>query len=143
MFMGEYHHNIDTKGRIIVPSKFRDGLGTTFILTRGLDKCLFGYPLEEWKILEDKLKSLPLTKKDARSFTRFFFAGAIECEVDKQGRINISAPLLQYAGLEKECVVIGVSNRVEIWSKTGWEEVFSDSEESFADIAENLIGFDI
>jgi MraZ protein len=143
MFMGEYHHNIDTKGRIIVPSKFRDGLGTTFILTRGLDKCLFGYPLDEWKTLEDKLKSLPLTKKDARSFTRFFFAGAIECEVDKQGRINISAPLLQYAGLEKECVVIGVSNRVEIWSKSGWEEVFSDSEESFADIAENLIGFDI
>ncbi|MBM7659465.1 MraZ protein [Bacillus mesophilus] len=143
MFMGEYHHNIDTKGRIIVPSKFRDGLGTTFILTRGLDKCLFGYPLDEWKTLEEKLKSLPLTKKDARSFTRFFFSGAIECEVDKQGRINISAPLLQYAGLEKECVVIGVSNRVEIWSKSGWEEVFSDSEESFADIAENLIGFDI
>lgn len=141
--MGEYHHNIDTKGRIIVPSKFRDGLGTTFILTRGLDKCLFGYPLDEWKTLEEKLKSLPLTKKDARSFTRFFFSGAIECEVDKQGRINISAPLLQYAGLEKECVVIGVSNRVEIWSKSGWEEVFSDSEESFADIAENLIGFDI
>jgi MraZ protein len=143
MFMGEYHHNIDTKGRIIVPSKFRDGLGTTFILTRGLDKCLFGYPFEEWKILEDKLKTLPLTKKDARAFTRFFFAGAIECEVDKQGRINISAPLLQYAGLEKECVVIGVSNRIEVWSKDSWEGFFSDSEGSFADIAENLIGFDI
>ncbi|WP_246940207.1 division/cell wall cluster transcriptional repressor MraZ [Bacillus pinisoli] len=143
MFMGEYHHNIDAKGRIIVPSKFRDGLGTTFILTRGLDKCLFGYPLEEWKTLEDKLKTLPLTKKDARAFTRFFFAGAIECEVDKQGRINISTPLLQYAGLEKECVVIGVSNRVEIWSKSGWEDFFSESEESFADLAENLIDFDI
>ncbi len=143
MFMGEYHHSIDAKGRIIVPSKFRDDLGTTFILTRGLDKCLFGYPLEEWKILEDKLKALPLTKKDARAFIRFFFAGAIECEVDKQGRINISAPLVQYAGLEKECVVIGVSNRIEVWSKDGWEDVFSDSEESFAEIAENLIGFDI
>lgn len=143
MFMGEYHHNIDTKGRIIVPSKFRDGLGTTFILTRGLDKCLFGYPKEEWSILEEKLKALPLTKKDARSFTRFFFAGAIECEVDKQGRINISAPLLQYAGLEKECVVIGVSNRIEVWSKENWEGFFSDSEESFGEIAENLIGFDI
>ncbi|KAA0548034.1 division/cell wall cluster transcriptional repressor MraZ [Bacillus sp. BGMRC 2118] len=143
MFMGEYHHNIDTKGRIIVPSKFRDDLGTTFIVTRGLDKCLFGYPLDEWKILEEKLKALPLTKKDARSFTRFFFAGAIECEVDKQGRINISAPLLQYAGLEKECVVIGVSNRIEIWSKDSWEGFFSDSEESFAEIAENLEGFDI
>ena len=143
MFMGEYHHNIDTKGRIIVPSKFRDDLGTTFILTRGLDKCLFGYPLNEWSILEEKLKALPLTKKDARSFTRFFFAGAIECEVDKQGRINISAPLLQYAGLEKECVVIGVSNRIEVWSKENWEGFFSDSEESFAEIAENLIDFDI
>jgi MraZ protein len=143
MFMGEYHHNIDAKGRIIVPSKFRDGLGTTFILTRGLDKCLFGYALSEWGILEEKLKALPLTKKDARAFTRFFFAGAIECEVDKQGRINISAPLLQYAGLEKECVVIGVSNRIEIWSKENWEGFFSDSEDSFAEIAENLIGFDI
>jgi MraZ protein len=143
MFMGEYHHNIDIKGRIIVPSKFRDGLGTTFILTRGLDKCLFGYPFDEWKILEDKLKTLPLTKKDARAFTRFFFAGATECEVDKQGRINISTPLLQYAGLEKECVVIGVSNRIEVWSKVSWEGFFSDSEGSFADIAENLIGFDI
>jgi MraZ protein len=143
MFMGEYHHNIDNKGRIIVPSKFRDDLGEMFIITRGLDQCLFGYPLTEWKQLEEKLKGLPLTKKDARAFTRFFFSGATESELDKQGRINIPAPLLQYAKLEKECVVLGVSNRIEIWSKQIWEDYFSQSEDSFAEIAENMIGFDI
>ncbi|MBM7692371.1 MraZ protein [Peribacillus deserti] len=143
MFMGEYHHNIDNKGRIIVPAKFRDGLGEEFVLTRGLDQCLFGYPLEEWKQLEEKLKALPLTKKDARAFTRFFFSGASECELDKQGRINIPAPLTSYAQLEKECVVLGVSNRIEIWSKPLWEDYFTNSEDSFAEIAENMIGFDI
>lgn len=143
MFMGEYHHNVDIKGRLIVPAKFRDHLGDTFVLTRGLDQCLFGYPLDEWKILEDKLKSLPLTKKDARAFTRFFFSGATECELDKQGRINITTPLLQYAKLEKECVIVGVSNRIEIWSKPLWEDFFAQSEDSFAEIAENMIGFDI
>ncbi|MBI0578391.1 MULTISPECIES: division/cell wall cluster transcriptional repressor MraZ [Bacillaceae] len=143
MFMGEYHHSIDNKGRIIVPSKFRDDLGEMFIITRGLDQCLFGYPLTEWKVIEEKLKGLPLTKKDARAFTRFFFSGATESELDKQGRINIPAPLLQYAKLEKECVVLGVSNRIEIWSKQIWEDYFVQSEDSFAEIAENMIGFDI
>lgn len=143
MFMGEYHHTVDMKGRMIIPAKFRDNLGETFVLTRGLDQCLFGYPQSEWKILEEKLKTLPLTKKDARAFTRFFFSGAIECELDKQGRVNIASPLLSYAGLEKECVVLGVSNRIEIWSKDKWEEYFAASEESFSDIAENMIGFDI
>ncbi|WP_042356344.1 division/cell wall cluster transcriptional repressor MraZ [Bacillus rubiinfantis] len=143
MFMGEYHHNIDNKGRLIVPSKFREDLGDTFIITRGLDQCLFGYPLSEWKLLEEKLKALPLTKKDARAFTRFFFSGATESELDKQGRINISSPLLQYAKLDKECVILGVSNRIEIWSKQIWEDYFIQSEESFAEIAENMIGFDI
>ncbi|MEH7011916.1 division/cell wall cluster transcriptional repressor MraZ [Neobacillus niacini] len=143
MFMGEYHHSIDNKGRMIVPSKFRDELGEMFIITRGLDQCLFGYPLTEWALIEEKLKGLPLTKKDARAFTRFFFSGATESELDKQGRINIPAPLLQYAKLEKECVVLGVSNRIEIWSKQIWENYFTESEESFAEIAENMIGFDI
>jgi MraZ protein len=141
--MGEYHHNVDTKGRLIVPAKFRDSLGETFILTRGLDQCLFGYPLSEWKLLEEKLKALPLTKKDARAFTRFFFSGAAECELDKQGRINISSHLLQYGKIDKECVIVGVSNRIEIWSKQLWEDFFAESEESFAEIAENMIGFDI
>jgi MraZ protein len=141
--MGEFQHNIDTKGRIIVPSKFREGLGENFVVTRGLDKCLFAYPMDEWKSLEEKLKNLPLTKKDARAFTRFFFSGAVECEVDKQGRINIPQPLRNYAVLEKECVVIGVSNRIEFWASENWEDYFTESEESFAEIAENLMDFDI
>ncbi|WP_077325996.1 division/cell wall cluster transcriptional repressor MraZ [Virgibacillus siamensis] len=143
MFMGEFQHNIDTKGRIIVPAKFREGLGDNFVVTRGLDKCLFAYPMDEWKALEEKLKKLPLTKKDARAFTRFFFSGAVECEVDKQGRINIPQPLRSYAALNKECVVIGVSNRIEFWANENWEDYFSDSEESFSEIAENLMDFDI
>lgn len=141
--MGEYQHTIDSKGRLIVPAKFREGLGEKFVLTRGLDQCLFGYPLSEWKVIEEKLKALPLTKKDARAFTRFFFSSAIECEMDKQGRINIAAPLLAYAKLEKECVVIGVSSRIEIWSKQNWEQYVAEQEESFEEIAENMIDFDI
>ncbi|HLR16228.1 MAG TPA: division/cell wall cluster transcriptional repressor MraZ [Bacillota bacterium] len=143
MFMGEYQHNIDTKGRMIVPAKFREELGERFIVTRGLDTCLFIYPMDEWKILEQKMKNLPLTKKDARAFTRFFFSGAVECEVDKQGRINIPQPLRTYATLEKECVVIGVSNRLELWQADLWNEYITDSEQSFAEIAENLLDFDI
>ncbi|AUJ62252.1 division/cell wall cluster transcriptional repressor MraZ [Bacillus velezensis] len=143
MFMGEYQHTIDTKGRMIVPAKFREGLGEQFVLTRGLDQCLFGYPMNEWKLIEEKLKALPLTKKDARAFTRFFFSGATECELDKQGRVNIASSLLNYAKLEKECVVIGVSNRIELWSKVIWEQYTEEQEDSFAEIAENMIGFDI
>lgn len=141
--MGEFQHNIDEKGRIIVPAKFRESLGDTFVITRGLDRCLFAYPMDEWKILEKKLKRLPLTKKDARAFTRFFFSGAVECSIDKQGRINIPSPLRTYASLEKVCVVIGVSNRIEFWSKDLWQEYFLASEQSFVDIAENLLDFDI
>ncbi len=141
--MGEYHHTIDIKGRMIVPSKFREGLGETFVITRGLDQCLFGYPMSEWQVIEEKLKALPLTKKDARAFTRFFFSGATECELDKQGRVNIATPLLQYAKLEKECVVIGVSNRIELWSKSIWETYVAEQEDSFEEIAENMIDFDI
>lgn len=143
MFMGEYQHNIDAKGRMIVPAKFREGLGSTFVITRGLDECLFVYPMDEWQILEEKLKKLPLTKKDARAFTRFFFSGAMECEVDRQGRINIPQPLRTYAKLDKKCTVIGVSNRVEVWSSDTWEDYMDTSEESFAEIAENLMDFDI
>ncbi len=141
--MGEYQHNIDTKGRIIVPSKFRDGLGEQFVITRGLDQCLFAYPMNEWHQLEEKLKKLPLTKKDARAFTRFFFSGAVECELDKQGRINIPAPLRKYASIEKECAVIGVSNRVEFWADDKWNDFVDVSEESFAEIAENMMDFDL
>lgn len=142
MFMGEYKHNIDTKGRVIVPAKFRDALGEVFVVTRGLDQCLFAYPMTEWRLLENKLKKLPLTKKDARAFTRFFFSGAVECEVDKQGRINLPAPLRKYANLERGCAVIGVSNRVEFWAEENWTSYVEESEESFAEIAENMLDID-
>ncbi|WP_077614481.1 division/cell wall cluster transcriptional repressor MraZ [Caenibacillus caldisaponilyticus] len=143
MFMGEYQHTIDEKGRIIIPSKFREELGQTFVLTRGLDQCVFGYPMDEWKQLEQKLKALPFTKKDARAFTRFFFSGASESQLDKQGRVNISPPLREYAKLEKECVIIGVSNRIEIWNKSIWESYYEASEASFGEIAESLLDFDL
>ncbi len=112
MFKGEFHHSIDAKGRLIIPAKLREQLGETFVLTRGIDRCLFGYPLKEWQLLEEKLKALPLTKKDARAFMRFFFSGANDCELDKQGRVNIPSTLSEYARLGKECVILGVSNRI-------------------------------
>lgn len=142
MFMGEYQHSVDAKGRLIVPAKFREALGEAFVVTRGLDNCLFGYPMNEWRKLEEKLKDLPMTKKDTRAFARFFFSGATEVEIDKQGRINIPTTLMQHAHLVKECVVLGVSNRIEIWAKDAWEAYFSESEQSFNEIAENMIGFD-
>jgi MraZ protein len=141
MFMGEYQHSVDEKGRMIVPAKFRDTLGQTFIITRGLDNCLFIYPNEEWSVLEQKLKALPLMKSDARAFTRFFFSGATECELDKQGRVNIPNNLREHAKLDKECIVIGVSNRVEIWSKETWDSYAKQSEDSFNEIAEKLVDF--
>lgn len=142
MFMGEYQHSVDEKGRMIIPAKFRDTLGTTFVMTRGLDNCLFIYPMDEWKVLEQKLKSLPLMKSDARAFTRFFFSGATECELDKQGRVNIPGNLRDHAKLDASAVVIGVSNRVEVWSKEIWEQYAQSSEESFNEIAEKLVDFD-
>ncbi|MFD1955202.1 division/cell wall cluster transcriptional repressor MraZ [Paenibacillus thailandensis] len=142
MFMGEYQHSIDDKGRLIIPSKFREGLGASFIATRGLDNCLFVYPMNEWAVLEQKLKTLPLMKSDARAFTRFFFSGATECELDKQGRVNIPAHLREYAKLDKDCMVLGVSSRVEIWSKETWSSYYEQSEQTFNEIAEKLVDFD-
>ena len=137
MLIGEDSHSIDSKGRIIVPSKFRTELGERFIITKGFDGCLYGYSLEEWKTIEEKIKTLPLvTGKDARNFTRFFFSSAIECELDSQGRILISQGLREFAGLEKDIVTIGVSSRIEIWSKSKWEE-YNNSQDS-DDIAEKM-----
>lgn len=141
MLIGEYSHNMDAKGRIIMPAKFRDEIGPVFVLTRGLDGCLFGYPMEQWEILQEKMKQLPLSKKDARSFVRFFYSAAIEAEVDKQGRINIPQTLKDYAKIEKECRIVGVSDRIEIWSNAKWEKFAEAAEESFEDIAENMIDF--
>lgn len=142
MFMGEHVHTIDLKGRIIIPAKFREHLNDGFILTRGMDGCLFGYPPQEWIQFEEKLKKLSIAKKDARAFTRFFFSGATEVKIDKQGRINIPTTLRQHAALEKECVIIGVSNRIEIWAQDRWDEYFTMSEDAFNDIAENLFDFE-
>ena len=122
MFMGEYSHSIDEKGRLIIPSKFRFELGETFVLTRGLDGCLCVYPQAEWNILESKLRALPLTNKNARTITRFLVSGAATCELDKQGRILVPAALREYAGLEKEVVVTGNLERIEIWDKAKWDE---------------------
>lgn len=141
MLMGEYRHNIDTKGRMIVPSRLREELGEEFVLTRGLDGCLFGYPMSEWQNLESKLNEMPLAKKDARTFVRFFYSAATECELDKQGRINIPSTLRNYAALTKECVVIGVSNRIEIWDEERWQEFSEAAEENFDEIAESMIDF--
>lgn len=138
MFMGEYHHNIDDKGRIIIPVKFRYELGEKFIITKGLEGCLFVYSQYEWDTIITKLKSLPFTKKDARTFMRFFISSATECEFDRQGRINITSPLAAYADLTKECVVIGVNDRLEIWSKARFEELINVNEEQLSDIADNL-----
>lgn len=141
MLMGEYQHNIDAKGRLIVPSKFREELGEKFVVTRGMDGCLFGYPLNEWSQLEAKLQEMPLAKKDARTFVRFFYSAATECEIDKQGRINIPANLRTHAILEKGCVVIGVSNRIEIWSDERWHAFSDEAEENFDELAETMIDF--
>ena len=141
MFIGEYAHSIDAKGRLIMPAKFREELGITFIVTKGLDGCLFVYSKNEWAQLEEKLKTLPFTSKDARSFNRFFFAGAIECEVDKQGRILISQNLRDYANLSKDVIIIGVSTRIEIWDKDLYEEFREQSMEASCADAMELLRF--
>ena len=138
MFMGEYHHSIDDKGRIIMPSKFRYDLGETFVITRGIDSCLFVYPKETWNRLTEKLNELSFTKKDVRSFQRFFLSAATICEFDKQGRINITSPLAGYADLTKECVVIGVNDRIEIWSKGNFDKFLNENINNVSEIAEHL-----
>ena len=138
MFIGEYQHAIDSKNRMIIPTKFRDELGGQLIITKGLDGCLYIYTLSEWKVMEEKLKKLPLTSKDARAFVRFFFSGANEITIDKQGRALIPQNLCEYAALKKEIVSIGVSNRIEIWAKDKWDE-YNDSDINFDEIAEKMM----
>lgn len=141
MFMGEYNHTVDAKGRLIVPSKFREQLGEEFVVTKGLDGCLFVYENSEWKALEEKLHALPLTNANARKFSRFFLAGATACEVDKQGRILLPAVLRDFAKIDKDAVLVGVGSRIEIWSKDRWTaaNTFDDMEE----IAQHMEGLGI
>ncbi|NMA55172.1 MAG: division/cell wall cluster transcriptional repressor MraZ [Firmicutes bacterium] len=141
MFMGEYQHALDSKGRLFIPVKLRDDLGERFIITRGLDQCLFVYPLSEWTRLEHKLKNLPLSKGEARAFVRFFFAGAIDCELDKQGRVLVPPYLRAYANIEREAVILGVSNRVEIWDQSTWEDYSSQVSANYAKLAEKMVDF--
>lgn len=143
MFLGEYQHSLDAKGRITIPSRFREELGERFVATKGLDNCIFLYPLDEWQKVEEKLKTLPMTRADVRSFVRFFFSGALETELDKQGRTILSSNLRNYAEIEKDVTVIGVGARVEIWSTDKWESYNANAEKSFADIAENLVDLGI
>ena len=136
MFMGEYNHTVDTKGRLIVPSKFRELLGDEFVVTKGLDGCLFVYSGDEWKLMETKFREVSQFSKEARKFARFFFAGAATCEVDKQGRVLLPANLREFAGNEKEVVLAGVVNHIEIWNKDRWQDTneYDDVEE----IAEHM-----
>ena len=130
--MGEYHHSLDDKKRLIIPSKLREDLGDYVIVTRGLEDCLFVYSQNAWNDIVNKLKTLPFTKKDARSFTRLFLSGATVCEFDKQGRITL-----------KDCVIVGVNDRLEIWSKTNWDNYFSNNKESMSDVADHLFEADL
>ena len=138
MFMGEFHHNIDEKGRLIIPSKFRNDLGKKFIITRGIEKCIFVYSLDEWNNMTNELKELPFTRKNARTFMRMLMSGATECELDNNGRINIPSPLVNYASIDKECVIIGVGDRLEIWSNEGFDNFFNENIDNFDEIAETL-----
>lgn len=138
MLIGEYRHNIDDKGRIIIPSKFREEIGMKFVVTRGLDGCLFVYSMDNWNKIVSKLQTLPFTKKDARTFMRFFLSSATVCEFDKQGRINLTNSLILYAGIQKECTIIGVNDRLEIWATEKLDAIMEENTLNFSDIAENL-----
>lgn len=138
MLLGEYSHTLDLKGRVIIPAKFREDLGESFIVTKGLDNSLFVYSKEEWKKFEDKLKALPMTNVATRNFVRFFFSGATECELDKQGRINLPQNLIEYASLSKDVCIIGVSTRVEIWDMKRWENYTSPDNMDLNEIANQM-----
>ncbi|MBR7042120.1 MAG: division/cell wall cluster transcriptional repressor MraZ [Bacilli bacterium] len=142
MLIGEYHHNIDEKGRLIIPSKFREEIGNSFVVTKGLDGCLFVYSLYEWEKIVNRLKKLPFTKKDARTFSRFFLSSATVCEFDKQGRINLVNSLIEYANLKKECAVIGVNDRLEIWALDKFSSLMEEKTLELDDIAESLFDGD-
>ena len=136
MLIGEYEHSLDAKGRLIMPAKLREDIGEKFIVTKGLDGCLFAFSQKEWEVFEQKLRALPVSNKNARDFSRFFFAGAIECEIDKQGRFLISSNLREFAKLDKDVVIIGMNSRLEIWSKEKWQQC--DDNISADEIAENM-----
>ena len=138
MFKGQFNHTIDSKGRLIVPAKFREQLGEEFVVTKGFDGCLYAYSMTEWEKIEARFTEMPLTTKDARKLTRFFFSGAASCEVDRQGRILIPAVLRNFAGLQKDVVLAGVLNRIEIWSAEAWNEQCEYDEQEMDEAAEHV-----
>ncbi|MDD4995575.1 MAG: division/cell wall cluster transcriptional repressor MraZ [Patescibacteria group bacterium] len=138
MFIGEFKHNLDEKGRLAVPVKFRSDLAKGAVITRGIDKCLFVYTMDEWRILANKLANLPISQAKARAFARLMLAGAMDVIPDKQGRINLPEYLRQYAGLSKEAVIAGLYNRLEIWDSASWEQYSKNTEQSSSDISEKL-----
>lgn len=138
MFMGEYKHTIDAKGRLIIPSKFREELGQAFYITRGLDGCLFIFPQDQWKDFEEKLRKLPLIDKNSRKFSRFFLSGASPCELDRQGRILVPSILRDYAKMDKEVIFSGMLDRIEVWSKEKWSMNNSYEEEDMDKIAASM-----
>ncbi|MBQ0065513.1 MAG: division/cell wall cluster transcriptional repressor MraZ [Firmicutes bacterium] len=140
MFMGEFSHNIDRKGRLIMPAKFREELGEHVVINRGLDGCLYVYTMEQWEEVYKKLQALPSTNKDARMYQRMMLSKAAECELDSQGRILIPSSLISLAGLEKECLIIGMANHLEIWAQERWDQLEQEQGDLFEDFAENLSG---
>jgi len=138
MFMGEFHHNVDDKSRLIIPSKYREELGKKFVLTRGIERCLYVYPEDKFNEIVKKLNTIPFTKKDAREFIRFFLSGATEVELDKQGRILIPNTLKNYANIKSSCTILGTGERLEIWDEESYSELYNSTFDNMSDIAETL-----
>lgn len=143
MFLGEYQNSIDAKGRAIIPAKFREELGESFVITKGLETCLFIYPMSQWEKFQEKIADLPLTSKESRAFVRRFFAGAVECGLDKQGRVNIPQHLREHAKIDKELVTIGVNERIEIWAKDSWDSYCEDIDDDYEEILQGISGLGI
>ena len=138
MLMGEFHHNLDDKQRLVIPNKYREELGQEFVITRGIEHCLYVYPMDKWHVLVEKLNTLSFTKKDARTFTRSFFAGASTCVFDKQGRIVLNDVHRRFADIEKSCVIIGVNDRLEIWSEENYQFFVEQNIGALEEISERL-----
>lgn len=143
MLLGEYQHSLDDKGRLTMPARFREKLGDSFIVTKGLDSCLFVFPMAEWKALEERLKTLPMTQASARAFVRILLSGATECTFDKQGRVLLPPGLREYARLQREAVVIGLSSRAEIWAREEWERYVAEAQHDYNELAEKLVDLGI
>ena len=141
MLMGEFHHTLDGKGRLILPSRFRELLGNGFVITRGLEKCLFVYTNEQWATVQERLQNLAFTNATNRAFIRFFLSGAIDCQLDRQGRVLLPQNLRDYAKLDRDAAIIGVLDRLEIWDRTSWEEYRDHTDDDFENLAEQLDGF--